>query len=155
MIRPLRPVVALWRDIPCENRRPHKPDAVGVILVTFGLFYLVYAFSLTGDRPTERTREGLVVALAWLPFPAWAALWALAGLTAIGSAFLVGPRPGPIGFTAAWVPPMGWALWYVLGVVFVHADARGIVTAFIFAAFAFLAFACARVVDPRTIGATE
>lgn len=113
-------------------RLAHRVGRRGTVLLLIGVLVLLHGIGQLA-RPIPDT-TGLRLLLMVMDLHWWSWTWVLAGIVAIGCAFVRQDRDWP-GFTGLWLATIPWALsffvsWWPLG-----DNPRGWITALIFVSF--------------------
>lgn len=86
----------------------------GAFLLAFGTAWAVYGCGLLSAGPTFAQSRGLTVLTRIAPIDVWSWLWIVAGLVALATAFVASPGGDTAGFVGAVLPPLAWAVAYLL-----------------------------------------
>lgn len=104
----------------------------GALLTMKGVIATLYGYGQIVEP--LRDRRGLCLLLKMMPLTAWAAVWIIAGLTALVCAWLPPRRDWP-GFLAVWAITATWSMAYLVSWWPLGEYDRGWVASLIFGAF--------------------
>lgn len=94
----------------------------GAILLCFALVDFVYSWFLINPTPEQRHTSDFVWRSTVMPAAAWGAIWVVAGLTLLATAFM---RQDRIGYAVAIALKVAWAFVAVVGGINGHVQGAG------------------------------
>lgn len=131
---------------PFRGVRPHQRHSL--VLIVAGLFYIALGWVYISEPSTPARRVALQIALDWMSFDGWGAVFIFAGILSI-----ISSRWPPIsetwGYTVLTGLSAGWAAFYFAGVIFGNAPDSNVSGGLIWALVAFLWWAISGLRNPN------